>query len=124
MDRDGAMTIVGITGNVKDTPTDAQAPPTIYVPFLQNPSFGNYVVLRAATEPAALAGAMATERFTLQIIGFAAVSLALALIGVYMISYTVSRRSRETAIRSAIGAHPGDILRSRLVRRQDRSWPA
>ena len=139
-DRDAAMTIVGITGNVKDSPTDAQAPPAIYAPFLQNPSFGNYVVLRAATDPAALAGAvrevarrvgndlsiqeirpmedvvadaMATERFTLQTIGlFAAVSLALALIGVYgVISYTVSRRSREIAIRSVIGAQPDDIFR-------------
>ena len=60
-----------------------------------------------------VAGAMATERFTVQIVGlFAAVSLALALIGVYgVISYTVSRRSREIAIRSAVGAQPEDILR-------------
>ena len=144
MDRDGAMTIVGITGDVKDSPTDAQAPPTIYVPFLQNPSFGNYVVLRAAADPGALAdavrevarrmgndfsiqevrpmedvvaAAVATERFAVQVVGlFAAVSLALTLIGVYgVISYTVSRRSREIAIRSAIGAQPADTLRLLLV---------
>jgi predicted permease len=140
MDRDAAMTIIGVTGDVKDGPTDAQAPPAIYAPFLQNPSFGNYVVLRAAGDPVGLAGAarevarragndfsvqevrsledvvagaVAAERFALQMVGvFAVVALVLALIGVYgVISYTVSRRAREIAIRSAIGAQAGDTVR-------------
>jgi predicted permease len=143
-DLDAFMTIVGVTGDVKDSPTDARAPSTIYVPFLQNPSFGNYVALRAAANPAALtdgvrevarrmgndlsiqevrtmedvvAAAEASERFVLQIVGvFAAVALALALIGVYGVTaYTVTRRAREIAIRSAIGAQPVDTLRLLLV---------
>ena len=148
------MTIVGVIGNVKDSPTDAQAPAAIYAPFLQNPSFGNYVALRATADPAALAGAvrevarrvgndfsiqeirpmedvvaaaMATQRFALQMVGlFAAVALALALIGIYgVISYTVSRRSREIAIRSAIGAQPADTLRLLLgqAAKTDRGRP-
>ncbi len=144
MDRDAGMTIVGVTGDVKDSPTDLQAPPAIYAPFLQNPSFGNYVVLRASGNSSALAGAVrdvarrvgndfsiqevrsmddvvagavAAERFALQMIGlFGATSLALALIGVYgVIAYTVARRSREIAIRSAIGARHADTLRLILV---------
>jgi putative ABC transport system permease protein len=138
------MIIVGIAGDVKDNPTDSHAPPVIYTPFLQNPSFGNFVALRASTDPVALAGAVrevahrlgndlsiqeirlmedvvaaavASERFTLQVVGiFAAVALILALIGVYgVISYTVSRRAREFAIRSAIGAQPADTLRLLLT---------
>jgi predicted permease len=138
------MTIVGVTGDVKDSPSAAQAPAEFYEPFLQSPSFGNYVALRATVDAEALipavrlvaqrmgndlsiqeirpmeqvvASALATERFALQMVGlFAIAALALALIGIYGVtSYAASRRAREIAIRTALGARPGDILRLLLA---------
>jgi hypothetical protein len=41
-----------------DNTTDPKAPTTICTPFLQNPSFGNYMALCAARKPAALADAV------------------------------------------------------------------
>ena len=133
------MKIIGVVGDVKDSPTDAHAEATFYQPFLQNPSFGNFVVLRTTADPVTLipaareiarqmgndlsiqdirpmddvvAAAVATQRFALQMIGlFAVVALVLALTGIYgVISYGASRRAREIAIRIAVGATPVDTL--------------
>ncbi|MEW5927741.1 MAG: ABC transporter permease [Gemmatimonadota bacterium] len=132
--------IVGVVADVRETSlTDAPAP-AFYRPFTQFPDGNLNVVVRAAGDPAALAGAVraqvreldpnlpvasvqtmesvladaaARQRLSSYLLaGFAGVALLLAAIGLYgIISYGVAQRRGEIGVRVALGADRRNILR-------------
>jgi predicted permease len=133
-------TVVGVVANARYRGlTDVRF--DLYVPYLQAPAEAvKHVMVRASADPLALAPLIRSEARRLdptvliegvrtmeQIVGRAvapwrfsawalgilsALALVLAALGVYgTMSESVIERMREIAIRIALGAHAGDILR-------------
>ena len=137
--RSRVATIIGIAGNVRP-PHQLEMVPQIYMSYLQQsepnitllvrPSTGMAVSAEAikqavwsvaAEQPLydiqsfenVVARSMATPRHLTRLLGsFATLALVMSTLGVYtIVSYLTARRSKEVALRRAIGATPQDVLR-------------
>ena len=138
-DTNRLIEIVGMIGNTRTENLSQEADPEIYFPFWQNGAFSKHLLVRAQSDPRPLLAmvqreihaidptaavehvqtmedirreSVASRTFAMRLlIAFAVVASLLALVGIYgVLSLSVGSRSKEIAVRVAIGAQRREIL--------------
>ncbi len=139
------MTVVGVSANIDQNPTQVDPPPVFFIPYRQQPWGWIGLIARTRNDPAALAlpvrsavqaldpslpmfdvrplsAGIDHSIWHLKVFGtvfsvFAASGLLMAAVGIYgVIAHQTARRTREIGIRMALGATTRNIARLVLGR--------
>jgi predicted permease len=132
--------IIGVTADIDDQHIVPEPVLTVYNPFEEGPLFGGHLFIHTSADPYSLvkpvtriirdmsvdqpiehaatledvrAEVLAPDRLNSLVFGvFAAVALAIALVGVAgVLAFSVSARTREFGIRLALGSQPRHLLK-------------
>jgi predicted permease len=138
-DTNRTIEVVGIVSDIRTEGLSQRAEPEIYFPFWQGGAFSKHLIVRTASDPRALAGlvkrelrsvdptaavehvktmedirreSVAPRTFAMRLlVGFSLAASCLALVGIYgVLSLSVGARTKEIAVRMAIGARGHEIL--------------
>jgi putative ABC transport system permease protein len=136
--------IIGVTADIDDVHVVPEPTVTIYTPVEEGPIFAGHLFIHTAVNPYSLvtpvtrvirdmsanqpvehpatledvrAEVLTSDRLNSLVFGvFAAVALAIALVGVAgVLAFSVSARTREFGIRLALGSHPRNLLRGVIL---------
>src|SRR6266852_7929938 len=136
--------IIGVTADIDDQHIVPEPVLTVYNPFEEGPLFGGHLFIHTSADPYSLvtpvtriiremsaeqpiehaatledvrAEVLAPDRLNSLVFGvFAAVALAIALVGVAgVLAFSVSARTREFGVRLAVGSTPSALL-ARVLR--------